>query len=316
MRARAGVIILSVLPIVFAATAHAQQDQTTPPGSKTSAAAPKPKSGNVEEAKLIHKVPPVYPPDAKKAGVSGTVVIHAVIAKDGSVQKAQYVSGPEPLKQSALDAVAQWRYTPTMLNGQPVDADTDISVVYNLDATPPTPAQEAAAIDPQYKTDVMHLLDASHYREAAVKAGKDGFESSRSRLQGSFPDTPNREKIVDAFANRMVELIQSQEFTDRIVVVYHKYLSDDDVKTLTQFYATPAGQHFAAVEVEVVGDLAKAGNQVARDGLAGVFKTLCNDYPELQGKAKFCPAAPGDASPAPTLKPTPTPTPAPPPTNP
>jgi TonB family protein len=314
MRARAGVIILSALPIMFAATAHAQ-DQTTPPDSKASA--PKPKASNVVEAKLIHKIPPVYPPDAKKAGVSGTVVIHAVIAKDGSVQKAQYVSGPEPLKQSALDAVAQWRYTPTMLNGQAVDAETDISVVYSLDATPPSPAEEAAAIDPQYKTDVMHLLETTHYRESAVKAAKDGFDSSRPRLQGSFPDTPNRDKIIDAFASRMEELIQSQEFVDRIVIAYHKYLSDDEVKTLTQFYATPAGQHFASVEVEVVTDLAKAGNQVARDGLPGVFKSLCNDYPELQGKAKFCPAAPGEAPAAPpTLKPTPTPAPTPPPTNP
>jgi TonB family protein len=315
MRARAGVIILSVLPSMLAATAHAHQAQNTPPDSKASAATPKPKASNVVEAKLIHKVPPVYPPDAKKAGVSGTVVIHAVIAKDGSVQKAQYVSGPEPLRQSALDAVAQWHYTPTTLNGQPMDVETDISVVYSLDATPPSAAEEAAAIDPQYKADVMHLLETTHYRESAVKAAKDGFDSSRPRLQSSFPDTPNRDKIIDAFATRMEELIQSQEFIDRIVVAYHKYLSDDEVKTLTQFYATPAGQHFASVEVEMVTDLAKAGNQVARDGLPKVFKSLCTDYPELQGKAKFCPAAPGDAPEAPpTLKPTPAP--APPPTNP
>jgi hypothetical protein len=248
------------------------------------------------------------------------VILHAVIAKDGSVQKVQYASGPEQLKQSAMDAVAQWRYMPTTLNGEPVDAETNISVVYTLDAPPSSPAQENAAIDPQYKTDVIRLLEANHYREAATKAAKDGFAQTRSRLQGSLPDTPNRDKIADAFSDRMVNLIQSQEFTDRLVGVYHKYLTDDEVKAVTLFYTTPAGQRFAAVEVEIVTDLGQAGNQVAREGLPGVFKSLCNDYPELQGKAKFCPATPapsGDRPEAPpTLKPPPTPPAPTPPSNP
>jgi TonB family protein len=319
MRATTAALILGMISIMFAASAHSQ-DQNPPSDSKASASAPKPKSGEVEDAKLIHRVPPVYPPDAKKDGVSGTVVLHGVIAKDGSVQKLQYVSGPQPLTQSAMDAVAQWRYTPTTLNGQPVDVETNISVVYKLDPPPSNPAQENAAIDPQYKADVGHLLDVTHYREATIKAAKEGFESSRSRLSASFPDTPNRDKIVDAFAGKMVELIQSQEMTDRIVAVYHKYLSDDDVKTLTQFYASPVGQHFSAAEVEMVSDLSQAGNQVAREGIPGIFKGLCNDYPELQGKAKFCPATPADApeapptlnAPAPPTQPTPATAPAPP----
>jgi len=98
---------------------------------------PKPKAplrigGNVMAASLIRKVDPIYPPIAKTAHISGTVVLHAIIGRDGSVQDLQYVSGPPLLMKSALDAIRQWRYKPTMLNGEPVEVDTTISVVFSL----------------------------------------------------------------------------------------------------------------------------------------------------------------------------------------
>jgi protein TonB len=98
--------------------------------------APTPKSirvgGNVAQANLIRQVTPVYPPIAKTAHISGTVLLHAIIGKDGTVQDLQYISGPPLLMKSAMDAVRQWRYKPTLLNGEPVDVDTTISVVFTL----------------------------------------------------------------------------------------------------------------------------------------------------------------------------------------
>ena len=88
--------------------------------------------GNVEAASLINKVTPQYPPIAKTAHVSGTVVLHAIISKDGSIQELQYVSGPPLLMKAAMDAVKEWRYKPTMLNGDPVEVDTTIDVVFTL----------------------------------------------------------------------------------------------------------------------------------------------------------------------------------------
>ena len=88
--------------------------------------------GNVEAASLINKVTPVYPPIAKTAHVSGTVILHAIISKDGSIQELQYVSGPPLLMKAAMDAVKEWRYKPTMLNGEPVEVDTTIDVVFSL----------------------------------------------------------------------------------------------------------------------------------------------------------------------------------------
>lgn len=88
--------------------------------------------GNVQQASLIRMVQPIYPPIAKTAHVSGTVILHAIIAKDGTVEDLQYISGPALLMKSAMDAVRMWRYKPTMLNGEPVEVDTTISVVFTL----------------------------------------------------------------------------------------------------------------------------------------------------------------------------------------
>lgn len=88
--------------------------------------------GNVEAASLINKVSPEYPPIARTAHVAGTVVLHAVIGKDGGIRELQYVSGPPLLMKSAMDAVKEWRYKPTMLNGEAVEVDTTIDVVFSL----------------------------------------------------------------------------------------------------------------------------------------------------------------------------------------
>ena len=88
--------------------------------------------GNVQQANLIHQVMPLYPEIAKTAHIQGTVILHAIIAKDGTVQELQYISGPPLLMRSAMDAVRQWRYRPTLLNGEAVQVDTTISVVFTL----------------------------------------------------------------------------------------------------------------------------------------------------------------------------------------
>jgi periplasmic protein TonB len=88
--------------------------------------------GNVQAARLVNKVQPLYPPLARQTRISGTVKLHAIIGKDGSVQQLQMVSGHPLLVQSALDAVRQWRYQPTLLNGEPVEVDTEIDVIFSL----------------------------------------------------------------------------------------------------------------------------------------------------------------------------------------
>jgi TonB family protein len=95
---------------------------------------------NVMQGNLINKTVPAYPADAKKAGVEGTVVLQAIISKDGNIENLRVLSGPEKLQQSSLDAVRQWKYKPYLLNGDPVQVETKISVVYSLKGVAGPPA--------------------------------------------------------------------------------------------------------------------------------------------------------------------------------
>ncbi len=89
-------------------------------------------SQGVTSGLLIHKVTPQYPPLARQARIQGSVVLHAVIGKDGKVQNLQVVSGHPMLTQAAIQAVKEWRYKPYYLNGQPVEVDTNITVNFSL----------------------------------------------------------------------------------------------------------------------------------------------------------------------------------------
>ena len=89
-------------------------------------------SGGVAAGQLITRVNPVYPPLARSARVFGTVMLSAIIGKDGTIQNLKVISGHPMLTQSALDAVKQWRYKPYLLNGEPVEVDTQVQVNFTL----------------------------------------------------------------------------------------------------------------------------------------------------------------------------------------
>ena len=88
--------------------------------------------GNVQAANLVRKITPVYPPLAKQARIQGTVRYTAVIGKDGTIQNLQLVSGHPLLVAAAGEAVKQWVYKPTLLNGEPVEVVTQIDVNFTL----------------------------------------------------------------------------------------------------------------------------------------------------------------------------------------
>jgi protein TonB len=89
-------------------------------------------SAGVAQGMLIQKTTPNYPPIAKAARVSGTVVIQAKISKQGTIEDLHVVSGPAMLQQAALDAVKTWRYRPYLLNNEPVEVETTVNVIFTL----------------------------------------------------------------------------------------------------------------------------------------------------------------------------------------
>jgi TonB family protein len=90
--------------------------------------------GSVEAAKVLTRVQPVYPESAKAAGAQGTVVLHAVVGMDGKLLSLQVLNSQihPDLARAAVEAMSQWRYQPTLLNGEPVEVDTVITVNFKL----------------------------------------------------------------------------------------------------------------------------------------------------------------------------------------
>jgi TonB family protein len=93
--------------------------------------------GNVQQAKLISQPKPVYPPLAKQARISGVVHLQAIISKDGTMQDLRVISGHPLLIPAALEAVKNWVYQQTLLNGEPVEVMTQIDVNFTLSDDPP-----------------------------------------------------------------------------------------------------------------------------------------------------------------------------------
>src|SRR3984885_11628872 len=81
---------------------------------------------------LANLVEPVYPPDARQAGLEGTVKLHVVVGTNGEVESFHPLSGPESLARAAMIAVREWRYSPTLLNGKPVEMQEDVTFVFRL----------------------------------------------------------------------------------------------------------------------------------------------------------------------------------------
>lgn len=88
--------------------------------------------GDIKEPKKVKHVPPAYPEDAKRDRVEGVVILEAVIGTDGTVQEGKILRSVPQLDKAALDAVMQWKYTPTLLNGEPVEVVMTVTVTFSL----------------------------------------------------------------------------------------------------------------------------------------------------------------------------------------
>jgi protein TonB len=108
-------------------------------GNAPSGNAPVRVGGNIRQPTQVRRVNPVYPPEAQSARVQGVVILEAVIGPDGRVSDARILRSIPLLDQAAIDAVRQWEYTPTLLNGAPVPVIMTVTVQFTL--TPPPPPQ-------------------------------------------------------------------------------------------------------------------------------------------------------------------------------
>jgi len=129
-------VLILVLSSSSGQTAQAQDSAKAQQPADQDASKPKVKrirqGGNITKNSLKHRVNPRYPADARDNGIEGTVRLHVVISTTGKVQQLDIVSGDPILAKAAVDAVRQWEYRPTLLNGEPVEVDTTVDVVFSL----------------------------------------------------------------------------------------------------------------------------------------------------------------------------------------
>lgn len=142
MRVKLAAATCVLFSVPWFCVAQAQQTQSPPPLPQASTAPqqtpPAVKierlrvGGNVMSAKLVHSKKPKYPEIAKEAHVSGTLELDLIVATDGNVRDVHVISGPHLLTDSCVEAVKKWRYRPTTLNGQPVEVETEVKCVFDL----------------------------------------------------------------------------------------------------------------------------------------------------------------------------------------
>jgi TonB family protein len=179
-------------------------------------------SAGAMAGQVLSRVNPIYPPDTKAAHVEGAVVLHAVISKTGEVRDLNVVSGPAELRTSAIDAIHQWIYKPYLLNGQPTEVETTITVNYKLDDPRDSQSQDdesASGIVPRkigggVSAPVLIYSAVPEYTEQAKKDKVDGTVLVNFWVdeQGMTKHVHVRRGVGDGLDEKAVEAVNQYRF--------------------------------------------------------------------------------------------------------
>jgi protein TonB len=135
-----GLIWLNALCLGATLSALQSKSESAPPVPKEQSGQQQPKrvrvSPGVAQALLIKKVEPEYPQEARDKHIQGAVILQVKISEAGDVKDARLISGHPLLAPPAIEAVKQWKYKPYLLNGEPVQVETRVTVDFSLDAKP------------------------------------------------------------------------------------------------------------------------------------------------------------------------------------
>jgi len=201
-----------------------------PPVAATQNPDSKPKrlrvGGNVMMASLTRQPMPIYPSEAKKQHIEGTVVLHAVIAKDGTISQLQYISGPPMLMKAAMDAVRQWEYKPTILNGEPTEVDTTISIVFTFGGSPPSDSKGA-----DLPANEEALLPSTENQPPPMHPG------AARAVQAPYPDTPEGMKAQMEAALKAGAAKDNSHFDETL----DSFAIENPTAWLTQSFGQDAG---------------------------------------------------------------------------
>lgn len=271
MRKTLWLVAVAALVIPVSAIAVSAQQDSGP------VVAPMPKKVNVSAAVVagnrIGGNMPEYPAIAKAAKIQGTVVLQATIGKEGTIENLRVISGPPMLQAAATDAVRTWTYKPYLLNGQPVEVETQVNVVFSLpEAAEPAAAggagaMAAGAVPPEHPitVDQVHEMMRLTGSSDIAKQMLDGMMPVlKQNMPPYMPDD-----VLDDFEKT---LVYGGVFDRMVVQAYQAHFSTEDAAVTIEFYKTPAGQRILAAMPLILKDTQAAGEQAGEQTMMEVLE--------------------------------------------
>ncbi len=157
-------------------------------------------------------------------------------------------------------------------------------------AHPQTPAKSpdaaASKIDPTKEADIRQLMDVTGVNGLGEQLMNAGIAQFRANLTEAQPDNPRAKQFADAFAARFQKHFDPHSVTETVVPIYDKYLSNEDLKTLLEYYKSPFGQRMLKILPEVARDSQLAGYTLGQKAAEEAMDDLRADYPEFVPGAK------------------------------
>jgi TonB family protein len=231
---------------------------------------------------------PQYPAIAKAAQVQGTVVLQATVSKEGTVENLRVINGPPMLQSAAMNAVRTWTYKPYLLNGEPVEVETQVNVVFSLPASgdadagtggeagsqseripvtnlPPgtTPADLAPPEHPITEEQVQELMDLTGMAMLQRQMLQGLMPAIRQSMPPYVPDD-----VLEDFENR----IMGGDMKALIVKAYQNHVSTEDAAAMIEFYKTPAGHRAILVMPVLMRELQETGAQLGQETMEKVIE--------------------------------------------
>jgi hypothetical protein len=143
--------------------------------------------------------------------------------------------------------------------------------------------QVSSAIDPQKETRIRELMDITGAKNLGQQLIDAGMEQFRSSVQDSQPDNPRAKQFADAFVARFQKHFDPNSLTERVIPIYDKYLTADDLKGLLDYYHSPLGQRMLKALPEVTRESQAAGFALGQKAAQETMEELKADYPEFTG---------------------------------
>jgi len=273
MKAKRLLVVLAVAVCVAALAASAQQVATVATRVRV--------GGDVQQAKLIAQVQPEYPALARRAKITGTVRLEVSVSPTGTVEGVTVISGHPILVQPALDAVRQWKYAPTLLNGQPVGVVTTVDVFFKYEGDSP-PSEENVPIPPAMETNIRRLLDLTGVTKSASESVSRMAEAVKRGLLSELPAGAPAKQIADRLDEKLDALTESNDYLKPFINFYGERFSPEEILDLIRFFETPAGQHYVK-EVSLLNPQIVAMSQASiRENLGRITREMREEFPDLR----------------------------------